>query len=114
MRRDRAGGFVYFFEQQRERRTNETDQDAEAETVNIAEQRALLLKDDVENRERFFRCRPVTGGVRQRALNMRELLLKVEIELRHVPGQSCLARLGVTRDQCGDRSDANAPTDIAH
>ena len=45
---------------------------------------------------------------------MRELLLKVEVELRHVPHKVGLARLRLTRDQRGDRRDADAPSDVAH
>ena len=74
----------------------------------------MLLKGSVENCERFLRRRPIAGVARERALDVRELLLKIEIKLRHVPDQSCLARLRVTRDQGRDRRDANASADVAH
>src|SRR5882724_3643073 len=114
MGRDGAGWFADFLEQKRERRTYEADQDTEPESVDIAEQRTLLLKDVIENCERFFRRRPVAGVARKSGLEMSELLLKVEIELRHVPDKVGLARLRVTRDQRGDRRDANASTYVAH
>ena len=64
MRRDGAGWFADFLEQKSERRTNQADQDTETETVDIAEERALLLQDAVENGGRFF-CRiPVPGRAR--------------------------------------------------
>ena len=98
MGRDGAGRFADFLEEKSERRTNQADQHAETKTVDIAEERTLLLKDAVENCERFLRRRPVASVARERALEVRELLLKVEIELRHVPTESRLARLRVTRD----------------
>src|SRR5438874_11130240 len=102
MGRDGAGWFADFLEQQRDRGANHTDQDTEPESVDIAEQRTLLLKDVIENCERFFRRRPVAGVARKRALEVRELLLEVGIKLRHMPDQSSLARLRLTRDQRGD------------
>src|SRR5439155_17357451 len=114
MGRDGAGWFADFLEQQRDRGANHTDQDTEPESVDIAEQRTLLLKDVIENCERFLRRRPVAGVARKSGLEMSELLLKVEIELRHLPDKIGLARLRVTRDQRGDRRDANASTDVAH
>jgi len=45
MDRDGAGWSADFFEQKSERRTNQTDQHAKTKTVNIAEERALLLKE---------------------------------------------------------------------
>src|SRR6266446_10935302 len=98
MGRDGAGWFADFLEQQCDRGANHTDQDTEPESVDIAEQRTLLLKDVIENCERFFRRRPVAGVARKRALEVRELLLKVEIELRHVPHKGRLARLRVARN----------------
>src|SRR6266478_1344679 len=98
MRRDGAGWFADFLEQKSERRTNQADQYAETKSVNVTEKRTLLLKDVVENCERFLRRRPVTGVARECGLDVRELLLEVEIKLRHVPDQSCLARLRVTRN----------------
>src|SRR5882762_8059575 len=68
MCRDRAGWFADFLEQQRDRGANHTDQDTEPESVDIAEQRTLLLKDAIENRERFLRRCPVAGVARKRAL----------------------------------------------
>src|SRR5207237_4220361 len=75
---------------------------------------ALLLKGSIENCERFFCCRPIAGVARENSLEVRKLLLKIEIELRHVPNKVGLARLRLTRDQRGDRRDANASTDVAH
>ena len=98
MDRDGTGWFANFFEQQSERGTNHADQHAEAKTVHVAEKRALLLKDAVENCERFLRRCPVAGVARECVLDVRELLLEVEIKLRHMPDKSCLARLCVTRD----------------
>ena len=45
---------------------------------------------------------------------MRELLLEVEIELRHVRNKVGLARLRVPRDQRGNRCNPDAASDIAH
>jgi hypothetical protein len=45
---------------------------------------------------------------------MSELLLKGNVKLRHVPRKVGLARLRLTRDQRGDRRNADAPSDIAH
>jgi len=74
----------------------------------------LLLKGSVENCERFFcRC-PIAGVARESSLEVRKLLLKVEIKLRHVPNKVGLARLRLTRDQRGDRRNADAPSDVAH
>ena len=98
MRRDGAGWFADFLEQKSERRTNQADQDTETETVDIAEERALLLQDAVENGGRFLRRRPVAGSARKCGLDVGELLLKVEIKLRHVPNKVGLARLRLTRD----------------
>ena len=114
MGRDGAGWFADFLEQQCDRGANQADQDTEPESVDIAEERTLLLKDVIENCERFFRRRPVAGVARKSGLEMSELLLKVEIELRHVPDKIGLARLCLTGDQCGDRRNADASTDIAH
>src|SRR2546423_14493012 len=114
MGRDGAGWFADFLEQKSERRTNQADQDTEPESVDIAEQRTLLLKDVIENCERFFRRCPVAGVARKSGLEMSELLLKVEVELRHVPDKIGLARLRLTRDQRGDRRNADAPSDVAH
>src|SRR5207253_10899707 len=99
MRRDGAGWFVDFLEQECERCANQTDQYAETKSVNVTEKRTLLLKDVIENCERFLRRRPVTGVARERALEVRELLLKVEVERRHVRNKVGLARLRMTRDQ---------------
>src|SRR6266403_5706027 len=114
MGRDGAGWFADFLEQQRDRGANHTEQDTEPESVDIAEQRTLLLKDVIENCERFFRRCPVAGVARECGLEMSELLLKREIELRHVPDQIGLARLRVTRDQRGYLCNAEAPSNIAH
>src|SRR6266480_6378236 len=114
MRRDGAGWFADFLEQKSERRTNQADQHADTKSVDIAEERTLLLEHAVKNSERFLRRCPVAGVARKRALKVRELLLKVEVERRHVRNKVGLARLRVTRDQRGDRSDTNASTDIAH
>src|SRR6267143_5010506 len=100
MGRDGAGWFADFLEQQRDRGANHTDQDTEPESVNVAQERALLLKGSVENCERFLRRRPIARIARERGLDVGELLLKVEIELRHVPGKIGLARLCLTGDQC--------------
>ena len=106
--------FADFLEQHRDRGANHTDQDTETESVDIAEQRTLLLKDVIENCERFLcRC-PIAGVARKRALEVRELLLKVEVERRHVRNKVGLARLRLTRDQRGDRRNADAPSDVAH
>src|SRR6266478_3255138 len=113
MCRDGAGWFADFLEQQRDRGANHTDQDTEPESVDIAEERTLLLEDAVENCQRFLRRCPIAGVARKRALDVRELLLKVEIKLRHVPNKVGLARLRLTRDQRGDRRNADAPADIA-
>src|SRR5437868_14824084 len=114
MCRDRADWFADFLEEKCERRTNQTDQYAETKSVNVTEKRTLLLEDAVENCQRFLRRCPIAGVARERSLEVRELLLKVEIKLRHVPHKVDLARLRVTRDQRGDRRNANAPTDVAH
>ena len=95
---DGTSRFADFLEQKCERCANQTDQDAETKSVNVTEKRTLLLKDVIENCERFLRRRPVAGVARERALDVGELLLKIEIKLRHVPRQSCLARLCVPRD----------------
>src|SRR2546426_12776986 len=114
MGRDGAGWFADFLEQQRDRGANHTDQDTEPESVDIAEQRTLLLKHVIENCERFFCRRPIAGVARESSLEVRKLLLKVEIKLRHVPNKVGLARLRLTRDQRGDRRNADAPSNIAH
>src|SRR5256885_17231340 len=114
MGRDGAGWFADFLEQKSERRTNQADQDAETESVDIAEERTLLLEHAVKNSERFLRRCPVAGVIRKRALEVRELLLKVEVERRHVPNKVGLARLRLMRDQRGNRRNADAPTDVAH
>src|SRR5438270_8083370 len=111
---DRAGWFADFLEEKCERRTNQTDQHADTKTVDVAQERTLLLEDAVENCQRFLRRCPVAGVARKSGLEMGELLLKVEIKLRHVPDKVGLARLRVTRDQRGDRRNADASTDIAH
>ena len=98
MRRDGASWFADFLEQKSERRTNQADQDTETETVDIAEEQALLLQDAVENGGRFFYRIPVASRVRQGALNVRHLLLKIELELGHVRRERRLAHLRVTRD----------------
>src|SRR6266481_6391466 len=113
MGRDRTSRLGDLLEQQRDRGANHTDQDTEPESVDIAEQRSLLLKHVIENCERFFRRRPVAGVARESSLEVRKLLLKVEIELRHVRNKVGLARLRLPRDQRGDRRDANASTDVA-
>ena len=74
----------------------------------------MLLENSVENCERFLRRRPIAGVARKRALELRELLLKVEIKLRHVRNKVGLARLRLTRDQRGDRGNADASSDIGH
>src|SRR5437660_12585164 len=114
MGRDGTDRFTYLLEQKSERRTNQADQYAETKSVNVTEKRTLLLKDVIENCERFLRRRPVAGSARKCGLDVGELLLKVEIKLRHVPNKVGLARLRLTRDQRGDRRDANASTDVAH
>src|SRR6267378_1756288 len=114
MRRGGAGWFADFLEQKSERRTNQADQDTETESVDIAEERTLLLEHAVKNSERFLRRCPVAGVARKRALEVRELLLKVEVERRHVRNKVGLARLRLTRDQRGDRRNAVAPSDVAH
>ena len=98
MRRDGAGWFADFLEQKSESRTYEADQDTETETVDIAEERALLLQDAIENGGRFFYRIPVAGRIRERALDVRAQLLKIKIELRHVRRERRLAHLRVTRD----------------
>ena len=95
---DGAGWFADFLEQKCERGTNQADHDAETKTVDVAEQGALLLKNTVENGGRFLDRIPVAGRVRERALDVRHLLLKIKIELRHVLREDRLARLRVTRD----------------
>ena len=50
MHRDGSGGFVYLLEEKSECRTNQANQHAETKSVDIAEERTLLLKDAVENR----------------------------------------------------------------
>src|SRR5438034_795045 len=112
MCRDRADWFADFLEEKCERRTNQTDQYAETKSVNVTEKRTLLLKDAIENCERFLRRCPVAGVTRKRALEVRELLLKVGVERRHVPNKVGLARLRLTRDQRGNRRNADAPTDV--
>ena len=95
---DGTGWFADFLEQKRERRTYEADQDTETKTVDVAEQRALLLKNAVENGRRFLDRIPVAGRVRERALDVRHLLLKIKIKLRHVLRERRLAHLRVARD----------------
>ena len=95
---DGIGRFADFLEQKCERGANEADQDAETKSVNVTEKRTLLLKDVIENCERFLRRRPVAGSARKCGLDVGELLLKVEIKLRHVPNKVGLARLRLTRD----------------
>src|SRR5260370_37231455 len=95
---DGAGWVDEFLEQKSERRTNQTDQYAETKSVNVTEKRTLLLKDAIENCERFLRRCPIAGVARERSLEVHELLLEVGIELRHMPDQSGLARLRVTRN----------------
>ena len=63
MGRDGASWFADFLEQKSEPRTNQTDQDTKTETVDIAEERTLLLEDAVENGGRFFYRTPVAGRV---------------------------------------------------
>src|SRR6266550_3986100 len=111
---DRADWFADFLEEKCERRTNQADQDTETKTVDVAEQRALLLQDAVENGGRFLRRRPVAGSARKCGLDVGELLLKVEVERRHVRNKVGLARLRLPRDQRGDRRNADAASDIAH
>src|SRR5437899_11257418 len=107
MGRDGAGWFADFLEQQRDRGANHTDQDTKPESVDIAEQRTLLLKDVIENCEGFFGRRPVAGVARKSGLEMSELLLKVEIELRHVPDKIGLARVSLTGEQGRQRRTAD-------
>jgi len=114
MGRDGTGRFTYLLKQKSQRRTNQADQYTETKTVDVAEQRALLLQDAIENCERFLRRRPVAGSARKCGLDVGELLLKVEIKLRHVPNKVGLARLRLTRDQRGDHRNANASTYVAH
>src|SRR5438309_8997127 len=102
MRRDGARWFADFLEEKSECRTNQTDQHADTKTVDVAQERTLLLEDAVENCQRFLRRRPVAGSARKCGLDVGELLLKVEIKLRHVPNKVGLARLRLTRDQRGD------------
>src|SRR2546430_10233247 len=94
---DRADWFADFLEEKCERRTNQADQYTETKTVDVAEQRALLLQDAVENGGRFLRRRPPAGSARQCGLGVGALVLKVEIKLRQVPNKACLARLRPTR-----------------
>src|SRR5437879_13028586 len=56
----------------------------------------------------------MAGVARKRALEVPELLLKVEVERRHVRNKVGLARLRLTRDQRGDRRNADAPSAVAH
>src|SRR6266436_6247553 len=114
MRRDGAGWFADFLEQKSERRTNQADQHADTKTVDVAQERTLLLEDAVENCQRFLRRCPIAGVARERSLEVHELLLEVGIELRHVPNKVGLARLRLTRDQRRDRRDANASAYVAH
>src|SRR5437667_12662717 len=112
MRRDGAGWFADFLEQKSERRTNQADQHADTKTVDVAQERTLLLEDAVENCQRFLRRCPIAGVARERSLEVRELLLEVGIKLRHVPRKVGLARLRLPRDQRGDRRNADAASDI--
>ena len=98
MHRHGTSRFADLLEEKSECRTNQADQDTETETVDIAEERALLLQDAVENGGRFFYRIPVAGRVRERALDVRNLLLIIKIELRHVRRERRLAHLRVTRD----------------
>src|SRR5256886_10229025 len=97
MGRDGTGRFTYLLKQKSQRRTNQADQYTETKTVDVAEQRALLLQDAVENGGRFLRRRPPAGSARQCGLGVGALVLKVEIKLRQVPNKACLARLRPTR-----------------
>src|SRR5438309_4917009 len=87
MRRHGAGLFADFLEQKSERRTNQADQHADTKSVDIAEERTLPLEHAVKNSERLLRRYPVAGVAGKRTLEVRELLLKVEIERRHVRKQ---------------------------
>src|SRR5207244_10756917 len=84
---DGTGRFVGFLKQQGERGAQHTNQHAKPKSVNVAQERALLLKGSIENCERFFCCRPIAGVARESSLEVRKLLLKIEIELRHVPNK---------------------------
>jgi hypothetical protein len=72
------------------------------------------LENAVENSKRFLRRCPIASVARECGLEMSELLLKGNVKLRHVPRKVGLARLRLTRDQRGDRRNADAPSDIAH
>ena len=98
MHRDGAGWFADLLEEKSERRTNQADQDTETEAVDIAEERTLLLQDAIENGGRFFIRIPVAGGTRECVLDVRDLVLKIKIELRHMRRERRLAHLRVTRD----------------
>ena len=98
MHRDRPGRFTDLLEEKNECRTSQADQHAKTKTIHIAQQRTLLLENAVKNCERFVRRCPVASVARECRLEVRELLLKVEIKLRHVPRESRLARLRVTRN----------------
>ena len=98
MRRDGARWFADFLEEKSECRTNQADQDADTKTVDVAQERTLLLEDAVENCQRFLRRCPIAGVARERSLEVRELLLEVGIKLRHMPHKGRLARLRVARN----------------
>src|ERR1700731_2376152 len=91
VRSDRTRRFADFLKQQGERGAQDASQHAKPKTVNVTQERALLLKSSIENCERFScRC-PITGVTRESSLDVRKGLLKVEIELRHVPNEVGLA-----------------------
>jgi len=58
MRRGGAGWFADFLEQKSERRTNQADQHADAKTVDVAQERTLLLEDAVKKLRAIFLSLP--------------------------------------------------------
>src|SRR4029077_4640991 len=96
--RDGTGRFADLLEAKSECRTNQADQHTETKAVDIAEERTLLLEHAVKNCERFLGRCPVASVACECRLQVRELLLKVRIELRHMPRKGRLARLRVARN----------------
>src|SRR5205823_3245166 len=65
---DGTGRFAGLLEEKSECRTNQADQHADTKTVDVAQERTLLLEDAVENCQRFLRRCPIAGVARERSL----------------------------------------------
>src|SRR5207253_8784847 len=94
MRRHGAGLFADFLEQKSERRTNQADQHADTKSVDIAEERTLLLQHAVKNSERFLRRCPVAGVAQIGRASCRERVWSSE-------DAGALKRKGRVSGDCG-------------